>query len=217
LEQILRNSTTSDWVTGIIILCLVLLTTAKLINGQRFNELFLLPVTNKYFLVHGKNKTIFSTFNNLLLVVQILSFALFIFLLIKNFGNELNVSDGLLYLQIVFAYGLFIGMKFYIEKIIGNLFSFDAQLETYLYQKLTFRNLMGIFLLGINILFLYALPQSRISLIIIIVSIVVINLISLFYSYRTNEKFIMNHFFYFILYLCALEISPYLILYKTVV
>ncbi len=217
MEQIIRNSSTYDWVTLIIIICLVLLTAAKLIHGQRFNELFLLPVTNKYFLVHGKNKTIFSPFNNLLLLVQILSFALFIFILIKNFVGDVNVSDGVLYLQIVFAYGLFIGMKFYIEKIIGNLFSFDAQLETYLYHKLTFRNLMGIFLLAINILFIYGLPQNRAFLLIIIVSIVLANLISLFYSYRTNEKFIMNHFFYFILYLCALEISPYLILYKTVV
>jgi len=206
-----------DWITLVVILCLILLTAAKLINSNRFNELLLLPISNKYFLVHGKNRTIFSTFNVLLLLVQILSVSIFLYFLITVFFNEFKTQGVLLYLQIVLYYTLFLGVKFYIEKIIANLFSFDEYLEIYLYHKLSYRNLMGIFLLGINILFLYTLPQSPLLLLILILILLLVNLLSLFYTYRTNEKFIIDRFFYFILYLCALEISPYLILYKAIV
>ncbi|OIP51165.1 MAG: DUF4271 domain-containing protein [Flavobacteriaceae bacterium CG_4_8_14_3_um_filter_34_10] len=206
-----------DWITLVVILCLILLTAAKLINSNRFNELLLLPISNKYFLVHGKNRTIFSTFNVLLLLVQILSVSIFLYFLITVFFNEFKTQGVLLYLQIVSYYTLFLGVKFYIEKIIANLFSFDEYLEIYLYHKLSYRNLMGIFLLGINILFLYTLPQSPLLLLILILILLLVNLLSLFYTYRTNEKFIIARFFYFILYLCALEISPYLILYKAIV
>jgi len=206
-----------DWITLVVILCLILLTAAKLINSNRFNELLLLPISNKYFLVHGKNRTIFSTFNVLLLLVQILSVSIFLYFLITVFFNEFKTQGVLLYLQIVSYYTLFLGVKFYIEKIIANLFSFDEYLEIYLYHKLSYRNLMGIFLLGINILFLYTLPQSPLLLLILILILLLVNLLSLFYTYRTNEKFIIDRFFYFILYLCALEISPYLILYKAIV
>ncbi|PKP25269.1 MAG: DUF4271 domain-containing protein [Bacteroidetes bacterium HGW-Bacteroidetes-2] len=217
MEQIIRNSSSLDWITLVAILCLILLTAAKLINSNRFNELLLLPITNKYFLVHGKNKTIFGAFNILLLIVQILSVSLFLYFLILSFHNEFKTEEKLLYLQIVTSYTLFIGIKFYVEKIIANLFSFDTYLETYLYHKLSYRNLLGIFLLGINILFLYTLPQSLLVLQILVILILFANLLSLFYTYRTHEKFIIDRFFYFILYLCALEISPYLILYKAIV
>jgi len=140
-----------------------------------------------------------------------------LYFLITVFFNEFKTQGVLLYLQIVSYYTLFLGVKFYIEKIIANLFSFDEYLEIYLYHKLSYRNLMGIFLLGINILFLYTLPQSPLLLLILILILLLVNLLSLFYTYRTNEKFIIDRFFYFILYLCALEISPYLILYKAIV
>lgn len=206
-----------DWITIVVILCLILLTAAKLINSNRFNEFLLLPFSNKYFLVHGKSKSIFSTFNILLLLVQILSVSLFLYFLIAAFFNEFKTQGVLLYIQIITSYTLFIGMKFYVEKIIANLLSFEEHLEIYLYHKLSYRNLMGIFLLGINILFLYTLPQSPLLLLILILILLLANLLSLFYTYRTNENFIIDRFFYFILYLCALEISPYLILYKAIV
>jgi len=103
-----------DWITLVVILCLILLTAAKLINSNRFNELLLLPISNKYFLVHGKNRTIFSTFNVLLLLVQILSVSIFLYFLITVFFNEFKTQGVLLYLQIVSYYTLFLGVKFYI-------------------------------------------------------------------------------------------------------
>ncbi|MDC3229281.1 DUF4271 domain-containing protein [Flavobacteriaceae bacterium] len=39
----------------------------------------------------------------------------------------------------------------------------------------------------------------------------------LFINYKNYRSLIFSNFFYFLLYICALEISPYLILYKVIV
>jgi hypothetical protein len=217
LEQILRNSTIPDWITLLIFCCLILLAFVKWLNSPRFNEFVMLVFTNKYFLVHGKNKNIFTPFNLLLLIVQILSVSLFVIILSSYFFKEIKLNEPLYFVQIAGFFTLFIGLKFYIEKIIANLFSIDIFIDNYLYHKLSYRNLIAIFLLGINMLLLYTLPLSFGLLITIVFLIVAANIFSLIYSYKTYEKLIRGHFFYFILYLCALEISPYFILYKIMV
>lgn len=60
----------------------------------------------------------------------------------------------------------------------------------------------------------YITPINKEIMIVFCLVTLVINAIALFYSYKTNRKLIITNFFYFILYLCALEISPYIILYK---
>ncbi len=217
MEQILKNNTIPDWITLLIFCCLILIAVAKWLNSQRFNEFLMLVISNKYFLVHGKNKSIFTPFNLLLLVVQILSVSLFAFILSSYYFKEVNLSETFFFLQITGYFALFIGLKFYIEKIIANIFSIDIFIDNYLYHKLSYRNLIALFLVGINMLLLYTLPLSSGLLITIILLIVLSNVFSLIYSYKTYEKLIRGHFFYFILYLCALEISPYLILYKIIV
>ena len=60
----------------------------------------------------------------------------------------------------------------------------------------------------------YITPINKEIILLYCITTIVINAIALFYSYKTNGKLIITNFFYFILYLCALEISPYIILYK---
>ncbi|WP_304138277.1 DUF4271 domain-containing protein [Mesonia mobilis] len=44
--------------------------------------------------------------------------------------------------------------------------------------------------------------------------LVLTNIFSLLLIYRKNQSLITGNWFYFILYLCTLEIAPYFILYK---
>lgn len=202
--------------TIVIMTCLVLLAAAKLINPNRFQEFLMLVFTNKYFLVHGKSKEIATPFNIFLFGVQILSVSLFLYLLILAVKPGFAQSTNYLFVLVVSAYTLFIGFKFCIEKIVANLFSIDDLIDSYLYQKLSYRNLFAVFLLAANILFIYSLPENETMMLVFLGIVLLANVLALVYSYRTNEKWIINNFFYFILYLCALEISPYIILYKAV-
>ncbi len=213
---LLQNISIPDWMTLLVFACFVLMAAAKLLNSPRFNEFIFLIVSNKYFLVQGKNSEIFKPFNVLLLLVQILSVSLFLFLFFAHFFESVTLQDTLVFIQISGFYTIFIGLKFYLEKLIANLFSIDTHINQYLYHKLTYRNLIAILLLLINMLFMYAVNAGTNAFIAVLVIVLLLNLISLFYSYKTYEKLISNHLFYFILYLCALEISPYFVIYKIV-
>lgn len=153
----------------------------------------------------------------LLFANQVVVFSIFLFLLITHFSEDVSKDNYLLFIRIAGFFTLFIALKFYLEKTIAHLFSMEKQMDRYLYQKLSYRNLISLFLLIVNLLFLYALKPNTFLFFMAIAAIVVSNVLALLYSYKTHEKQIRSNFFYFILYLCALEISPYYILYKVLV
>ncbi|MCW9038802.1 DUF4271 domain-containing protein [Altibacter sp.] len=217
MDYIERNFVSQDWIIVLMVICLVLYALAKYLYPKRFEEFIMLPITNKYFMVQGRNDEINHPFNLLLLVTQVVSVSLFIFLLIRINSPKVLQENPWLFLQICTGYVVFVGIKFAIEKIIGNIFSIDALVNSYLYQKLSYRNLIAILFFMANLVFYFVyLPSSTVLLIFVLV-VLALNSIALFYSYKTNGNTIMRNFFYFILYLCALEISPYIILYKTLV
>lgn len=167
--------------------------------------------------MYDKGSKVFTSFNLLLFVNQLIVVSFFIFLLLNHLNPEISLNNHIVFIQIFGFYTLFIALKFYLEKIIAHLFSIDKNIDRYLYQKLTYRNLISLMLLVINLVFLYALKPTTLLFVIVILVVLVSNILALIYSYKTHEKLIRSNIFYFILYLCALEISPYYILYKILV
>ena len=205
----------TDWATYLLIACFVLFALSKYFYPKRFHEFLLLPITNQYFFVHGKDDELNHPFNMMLFVVQIICVSIFVFLLFKVYNPSEIQKNEWLFLQICTAYSVFILIKFSMEKIVANIFSMDELINNYLYQKLSYRNFLGVlFFLG-NLFFLYVYPPTRITLVIFGGFALALNAIALLYSYKKNGKLIFSNFFYFILYLCTLEIAPYIILYKT--
>jgi len=197
--------------------CFVLFALAKYLYPKRFDEFLALPVSDKYFLVHGKDKQIGHTFSILIFGIQIICISIFVFLLFQAFKPEETTDNKWLLVQIFAASSIFILVKFSIEKIVANIFSIDALIDQYLYQKLSYRNFLAMLLFLGNLLFLYVLQPKASSLIAFSVIIIGLNAIILLYRFKKSGKLITSNFFHFILYLCALEIAPYIILYKSFV
>ncbi len=212
-----RLIVSKDWITLLLVGCIVLYAAAKFLYPKRFQEFVLLPITNKYFLIQGRNDQIQHPFNVLLFATQTICTSLFIYLIIGVWQPVMVQNNPWIFVQILTIFIVFVLIKFFIEKIISSIFAIDELIHGYLYHKLTYRNLISIFFFLLNITFFYAFQASKTLLVLFISLAVLANLISLFYSYKTYAKIIFKHFFYFILYLCALEISPYIILYKMVV
>jgi hypothetical protein len=214
LDYINRDIISQDWITFLLVGCVILYAISKYFYPQRFQEFILLPITNKYFLVQGKNNEIRHPFNILLFVAQIISVSLFIYLVIKTADPAIVEANKWIYVQICTGYAGFILVKYYLEKIVSTVFRLEPLVNQYLYEKITYRNLLAIAIFLINLAFFYIFEPSLALLIIFFGILILINAVSMFYSYKTNGKMIFRNFFYFILYLCALEISPYFILYK---
>ncbi|WP_366142673.1 DUF4271 domain-containing protein [uncultured Aquimarina sp.] len=217
MEVITREIISTDWITIVILMCFVLLATAKLMNSARFSEFVMLFNTNKYIVLNQKGNKLSTFFNGILVLVQVLSVSLFVYLCLDVLQWQSDTVDMILYLKIASLYLFVLICKILVEKIISTIFSIEILIEDYLFYKLSYRNFLGVILLPFNLLFIYTAKPSKIVLIALIVSLLVLNLIILFSVYKKNENIILNHSFYFILYLCALEIAPYFMLYKLII
>jgi len=217
MDIIAREIIGTDWITIVIMVCLVLLTTAKLMNSARFLEFVMLFNTNKYIVLNQKGNKLSTLFNGVLILVQVLSVCLFIYLCADVLQWQRDAIDMIFYFKIASLYLFVLICKILVEKIISTLFSIEVLIEDYLFYKISYRNFLGVILLPLNLIFIYAVKPSEIILYFLIVSLSILNLIVFISFFKKNENIILNHMFYFILYLCALEIAPYFILYKLIV
>lgn len=145
-----------------------------------------------------------------LFIASLLGVSFFIFVIFHQDSFSI-----LPYLRVLLLVAIILLSKYFIEKIIGDLFEFDQLIGRYLFYKqgiLTWLSIVFLFPVGI-IFYFHNIENNTLVHVIIGISILVyiLKLISFIGLY---QKHILSYWFYFILYLCAFEIAPYLILFK---
>jgi len=209
----LRNVPTNELFTILIVISIIFIAVAKALFPKRFNDFVYVLGSSKYLKIYSREQKFFDKFDALLFVNLILSSAIFGFIWLGCENNQIVPSiDDLL--KLIFGIGTFILIKVLFERLIGSLFEIDTLIDQYLFQKISYKNFLGVILLPINLLLIYSFKPSLIVFYIIVSIILIINLVGLIATIKTNQSLIKQNFFYFILYLCALEIAPYIILYK---
>lgn len=208
MEPILRNPNTSDWISLIIFGSIFFMVLAKNIFYGRFLNFIILPFNNKYIFMYNKKDKLFNWFNIFFTLFQLLNFSLFIYLASNILFALGEKHDIMGYGGIVLGLTLFLGIKIFLQ--LGNGFIFNSKntLSEIVFKKLSYLNYSGIVMLLANLLLHFVLPGSKTILVISILAILLINAIGWITTLRNHQKFIANNFMYFILYLCALEIAP---------
>jgi len=207
--RILENK---DWATVIFVLTFAVVAMTKSAYETRFSEFSKLIFSDKYAKIYRDNNHLKGSFTVGLFFVQIVSYALFIQLVMHIFGYA-EKTDWLLFIRIATFLLYFILGKFLIEKIVATSFNIDEFADLFNLQKVTYRTYIGVLILPVNaVLFYYDNIPQLIPLVIIGISLC-ISLYSYFISIKTYQNAIIGKLFYFILYLCALEIAPYYFMY----
>ena len=207
--RILENK---DWATLLFVVAFALVAMTKSAYETRFSEFSKLIFSDKYAKIYRDNSHMKSSFTVGLFFVQVISFAFFI-LLTLNMYDKASKTDYVLFIQIATFLLYFILAKYLVEKIVATSFNINDFVELFNLQKVTYRTYIGILILPVNaILFYYDNIPKTIPLIIIAISLC-ISLYSYFISIKTYQNAIIGKLFYFILYLCALEIAPYYFMY----
>ena len=201
-----------DWATLLFVLAFAVVAITKSAYENRFSEFTKLIFSDKYVKIYRDVSHLKSSFTVALFFVQIISYAFFIQLTLHIFGYAPK-TDWMLFTQIVTFLTYFILAKYLIEKIIGTSFNINEFIDLFNLQKATYRTYIGLLILPVNAILFYHdnIPKS-IPLVIIGAS-ACISMFSYFISIKTYQNTIINKLFYFILYLCALEIAPYYFLY----
>ena len=201
-----------DWATALFIFAFILIAIAKSMFENRFNEFSRLIISDKYIKVYRDSSQMASWFTVSLFVVQLISFSFFIQLALHTFGI-VSKTDWLIYIQIFTFLTFYILSKYLIELIIATSFDIEEFVEQFNLQKVSYRTYIGVFLLPINCFLFYSETISKELLLVFITIVLLINLFTYLVSLKNYQNILMGKLFYFILYLCALEIAPYYFMY----
>ncbi|HRE77573.1 MAG TPA: DUF4271 domain-containing protein [Flavobacterium sp.] len=210
LEQRILDS--KDWATVLFVLSFALIAVTKTFFEARFNEFLKLFVTDKYLKIYKDPSHMMSWFTISLFFVQLISFAFFILILL-NYFDLASKTDWVKYIQIITLLGVFVLSKYLVEKIIATSFKIEDFMEQFNLQKVSYRTFIGLLILPVNIILYYNDISSNIIIYGILLIILIVNALTYLISLKSYQSLLISKMFYFILYLCALEIAPYYFMY----
>ena len=211
-EVLYRAAQNIDWITIILCCSIISIVVAKSLYYHRFANFMILPFNNKYIFMYNKKDKLSHWFTIFLSIFQLLNFALFVYYIdsIFHFSNATKSSN--LYFGILGMVLLFFMIKIILNLSNAFVFNITDTISEFLFKNIAYLNYSGFVLLFANILLTYVLKDSKTVVYISFVLFFIINMIGWVVVIRNNQKLIANNFFYFILYLCALEITPIVLL-----
>ena len=218
MEAIDRYITHRDWITLTLVVIGMGIAMIHLINYKRLKALLTLLYSRFYFSDYDFNSgNLLKRFNVILVIISILILGLSI-IKFNDSANFLHAeSTGFLFLKLIVLISLYIILKYAIENFIAWTFDISSWYKSFSYVKTSY-------FLSFHLLFLLALIPALYylkdnSIYIYFIGIIYLILLILRYiqtfSYFSRE--LVPFLFYFILYLCILEIMPFILIYKWVI
>mgnify|MGYP000471712182 CR=1 FL=1 len=202
----------NNWLTLVFVFALLLLVILKTNNQQKLFGYF------KAFFIKGfitkkteERESLLNFFNIVLLCFSAIVYAVFFSLISELFLDAtVKFTVFITVLGFVFAY-----LILFLVLDVGLAKLFEIQNETsYLFStKIAYLYNTSLMLFPVLIVVNY----SNLNLSVLFGVFILLFLLSLLLMFVNNKNLILNKLFYFILYLCALEIAPLLIIYKIMV
>lgn len=163
----------------------------------------------------------------------LLNAGMFIFLLVRVYRREVFNNWLFLLICMLAAAGIFLS-KHIILSIAGWLFPVEKEVQRYNFLVVLFNCVLGLFLVPFNFLLAFSTAPLFFKKISIapqffteisttyknFLPFWTLGLVAIFYVYRAlrsasmSSKFLADNQFHFLLYLCAVEIAPVLLLIK---
>lgn len=214
MEPVQRVVNNIDWITAIIFSSILFVVIAKNLFYNRFLNFIILPFNNKYIFMYNKKDKLLNWFHVFFTIFQLLNFALFIYLAANILSNSESSQYPIVFLIILGFLLLFLIVKILLQFGNGFVFNNTKIISEFIFKKLTYLNYGSIIMLAANIILTYVFKDSKIVVFTSIFLIVLVNVIGWITIIKNYQKLISAYFFYFILYLCALEIAPFVIIFN---
>ena len=206
---------TNEWIVVVFLVSFFLIAVLKNNFEKQFFDFIKLFISSKYLKIYRDESQLKTIFTVILFLVNLLSTAFFI-QLIAEYLKITTKTDGVFFIKTTTFLLVFILVKFLIEKIIGTLSDTEELINIINLQKITYRGYIGLLLLPILLILFFnkSLPNSLIWYLIVL--FLIANLLVYVILLRKHQNELFRKMFYFILYLCTLEIAPYYFLYYLV-
>lgn len=204
------------WVSLVFLAIFIFLTWAKVLYKDRLLHTASLFFANKYlFIYFNKEKNdIINLFQFLLFIVQLLVLALLLYFAnnLWQFSDRLNALNG--YLLLLASVGLYFCLRYLIGLFLAEIFNIKSKYNRIVYDKVNYFNNLILWILPFIMLSAYANIYKEYFFKITFFVLVILLILRYVLVLVNNKKLIVNNLFYFILYICALEIAPLAIILK---
>ena len=212
-EIIYQNN---DWITLVFFIILLVLTTAKVLFNDRLFHLNKLFLSKKYFLIYFNKdqNNMLNLFQVLLFVVQLLAFSLLVYYINIDLELKPEFFDLNGYLLINIGITIYIGLRFLLGISLATIFNLKDIHKKLMSEKVNYFNNLILWLIPFLVIYEYIFDYKVLFFKITFSVVVVLLAIRYALLLSNNKKLIFNNLFYFILYLCALEIAPLVIFFK---
>lgn len=200
----------------IYVIIFIIITLLKVLYPNRFFEYINLLVNNRYIIVYEKKDKKTPLFTLSLTLIQWLSLSLFFYLWIHYHKKHLPHITPFIFIDIALILLLSLSLKYLLQRIISYIFELQDFGNHYLFSRLSYSNYASIVMTLLLFITSYSLSINEIYLYGILFIYLIINILSWIMIIKTNQRQVKQYLIYFILYLCTLEIAPYLYFYYAV-
>ena len=193
----------------------MLVVLAKSTFYNRFLNFIILPFNNKYVFMYNKKEKLLNWFHIFFTIFQVINFSLFIYLAFQVLFKDraiLGVDSVYNYPIILGVLLLFLLIKVSLQLGNGFIFNSNKAISELIFKKLSYLNYSGLVMFAANVVLCYMFKGSELVVYATFFLILLINVIGWVTLLRNHQNFLASNFFYFILYLCALEIAPFVII-----
>lgn len=208
----IRDVISNDGYVISSLLSLLIILIVKKINRRRFSDLIRLFANSNYLRIYLKEHRFLDLFDFILFLNFIINCTTHAYILYSSFINLIEINTNK-FATISIAFIIFLVLKLILKLLTGYLFDLYKTISILIFQQVSTINFIGIMLLPINLLLVFGLNFDIRWIIISIVLIAATILIGVLKTIQTNLNFVLSNFLYFILYICTLEIGPYVIIY----
>ena len=209
LEKIVINT---NWISIILVFLFAIIAVLKTIDGDKLKG-YVFALFNKGFIQDEveENTSFFSSFYSLLFIFSSLVLALITSFLVAeiNKNTTFSVSSFFLILGIIWSYFI---IKSLFEIGVIRLFIIKKEVRFYVVSKFGYLYSISFFLVIFFVLFRF----GPLNFSFFIAATLGLFFLKFVFQVVNNKNLVFGKLFYFILYLCAFEIAPLLIMFKLV-
>ena len=218
LHRNIPDDITPDWIFYIILILLGTVSWLRVFNSKNlinnFTALINYQLTTK---LYNENNIIQRRASALLHSIYFFSGGLYLFLIFNHFQwHPAHLSGFILFLCLTGFLILLFLIRIFLMKLTGFIFVRKELFSTYLFHYYLTNKVLGLIFIPLTIAIAYTsgvLPEIIIYIsFFIVLSAYILRLLRTFLFVLKNEILL----FYLILYLCAVEILPFLVILKVI-
>lgn len=214
-EGLDRISVTDDWITLVLVIVLILITLLKNNYNDQFSKLFSLLYSEKYYTDYIKTvPLLFNGFHFIFFFVINFNISLLILFIFEAY-YPIYFENSLFFFTQIFSLSiLYLTIRYFLGLLLSNIFDISESQKYFTFLKISNLALISLLIYPLLILMNYSVGFFHTFLIVFSLIIIIILFIMRYFIIIKNEKLSFNNLFYLFLYLCALELAPFIVIYK---